>query len=82
MQWQLLLLCQETTAFVRLKMGKDLRTDSSDYRTELLSPAPPGENVPVAIEPSWQLNVDRFHLPERRMDSHFGFGYFIRNLST
>ncbi|KAJ4705772.1 Metal tolerance protein [Melia azedarach] len=61
-------------------MGKDLRTDSSDYRTELLSPAPPGENVPVAIEPSWRLNVDRFHLPERRMDSHFGFGYFIRNL--
>ncbi|KAK3221012.1 hypothetical protein Dsin_014982 [Dipteronia sinensis] len=62
-------------------MVHDLRTDSSDYRTELLSPPPAGEEVVVAIEPSWRLNMDRFHLPaDHNMDSHFGFGYLIRNL--
>ncbi|KAK0595356.1 hypothetical protein LWI29_005881 [Acer saccharum] len=64
-------------------MVHDLRTDSSDYRTELLSPPPAGEEVVVAIDqPSWRLNMDRFHLPadHKHMDSHFGFGYLIRNL--
>ncbi|KAK2654414.1 hypothetical protein Ddye_014270 [Dipteronia dyeriana] len=62
-------------------MVHDLRTDSSDYRTELLSPPPAGEELVVAIEPSWRLNMDRFHLPaDHNMDSHFGFGYLIRNL--
>ncbi|KAI9161547.1 hypothetical protein LWI28_018509 [Acer negundo] len=63
-------------------MVHDLRTDSSDYRTELLSPPPAGEEVVVDIEPSWRLNMDRFHLPadHKHMDSHFGFGYLIRNL--
>ncbi|KAI9162630.1 hypothetical protein LWI28_029070 [Acer negundo] len=61
-------------------MVNDLRTDSSDYRTELLSPPPAGEEVVVASEPSWRLNMDRFHLPADNMDSHFGFGYLIRNI--
>ncbi|KAG5240074.1 hypothetical protein OIU76_013481 [Salix suchowensis] len=57
------------------------RTDSLDYRTEFLSPAGTGENVSTATgEPSWQLRMDRFQLPERRMDNHFGFGYFHRAL--
>ena len=62
-------------------MVNNLRTDSSDYRTELLSPTPDGKNVVVPAEPSWRLNMDRFHLPERRVDSDFGFGHFIRTLS-
>ncbi|KAK0572036.1 hypothetical protein LWI29_025209 [Acer saccharum] len=62
-------------------MGHDLRTNSSDYRTELLSPPPAGEEVVVPIEPSWRLNKDRFHLPaDHNMDSHFGFGYLIRTI--
>ncbi|KAK4839083.1 hypothetical protein QYF36_018932 [Acer negundo] len=61
-------------------MVNDLRTDSSDYRTELLSPPPAGEEAVVASEPSWRLNMDRFHLPADNMDSHFGFGYLIRNI--
>ncbi|KAJ6322471.1 hypothetical protein OIU77_012336 [Salix suchowensis] len=57
------------------------RTDSLDYRTEFLSPAGTGENVSTATgEPSWQLRMDRLQLPERRMDNHFGFGYFHRAL--
>ena len=62
-------------------MENDLRIDSFDYRTELLSPAPPGENVTLTVEPSWRLNMDRFHLPERRMDSHLSIGYYIKTLS-
>ncbi|KAL5811518.1 hypothetical protein ACOSQ4_028086 [Xanthoceras sorbifolium] len=61
-------------------MVNDLRTDSLDYRTELLSPPPAGEEVAVTIEPSWRLNMDRFHLPDKHEDSLFGFGYFIRTL--
>jgi hypothetical protein len=58
------------------------RTDSLDYRTELLSPAATGENVSTMTrEPSWQLSMDKFQLPERRMDNHFGFGYFLKTLS-
>lgn len=67
--------------FCLIKMENDLRIDSFDYRTELLSPAPPGENVTLTVEPSWRLNMDRFHLPERRMDSHLSIGYYIKTLS-
>ncbi|KAJ6726762.1 EFFLUX PROTEIN/ ZINC TRANSPORTER putative-RELATED [Salix purpurea] len=57
------------------------RTDSLDYRTEFLSPAATGEDVSTATgEPSWQLRMDRLQLPERRMDNHFGFGYFHKAL--
>ncbi|XWS10576.1 hypothetical protein CRYUN_Cryun38cG0008100 [Craigia yunnanensis] len=62
-------------------MASNLRTDSSDYRTELLSPAPAGENVTMASEQSWRLNMDKFHLPERRLDSsYFSLGYFLKAL--
>lgn len=55
------------------------RADSLDYRTDLLSPAVAGESVNMmTMEPSWQLSIDKFRLPERRMDSHSGFGYFLK----
>jgi len=62
-------------------MGTELRTDSTDYRTELLSPNIAAENVSMARQPSWRINMDEHRLPERQMDSHFGFGFFIRTLS-
>lgn len=55
------------------------RADSLDYRTDLLSPAVAGESVNMmTMEPSWKLSIDKFRLPERRMDSHSGFGYFLK----
>lgn len=59
------------------------RTDSLDYRTELLSPAATADhkvNVTTS-EPSWRLDMDKYQLPENRKDSHFGFGYFLKTLS-
>lgn len=55
------------------------RADSLEYRTDLLSPAVAGESVNMmTMEPSWKLSIDKFRLPERRMDSHSGFGYFLK----
>ena len=62
-------------------METDLRTDSSDYRTELLSPAAAGQVVTAAREPSWELNMDDFRLPERHVNSDFGCGYFFKSIS-
>ncbi|XP_010537809.1 PREDICTED: metal tolerance protein 9-like [Tarenaya hassleriana] len=53
-------------------MGSNERTDSSDYRTELLSPAALGTSTadgrsPVhvaAVLPSWKLHIDGLHLPD------------------
>ncbi|OMP10363.1 Cation efflux protein [Corchorus olitorius] len=61
-------------------MANNLRIDSLDYRTELLSPAPGGEDVTMASEQSWRLNMDKFSLPQRRMEhsSHFNLGYHIK----
>ncbi|KAK7257250.1 hypothetical protein RIF29_31092 [Crotalaria pallida] len=56
------------------KMETELRTDSTDYRIELLSPEIARENVSTARQPSWRINMDEHRLPERRMESHFGFG--------
>ncbi|XP_027360399.1 metal tolerance protein 10-like [Abrus precatorius] len=61
-------------------MGTELRIDSTDYRTELLSPTIAAENVSMARQPSWRINMDQHRLPERHMDSHFGFGFFLRTL--
>ncbi|GMY33160.1 metal tolerance protein 10-like isoform X1 [Fagus crenata] len=61
-------------------METDLRTDSSDYRTELLSPAAAGQVVTAAREPSWELNMDDFRLPERHVNSDFGCGYFFKSI--
>ncbi|KAL3578891.1 hypothetical protein D5086_020395 [Populus alba] len=55
------------------------RADSLDHRTDLLSLAEAGETVNMmTMEPSWQLSIDKFRLPERRMDSHSGFGCFLK----
>uniref|UniRef100_A0A2N9I6M3 Uncharacterized protein n=1 Tax=Fagus sylvatica TaxID=28930 RepID=A0A2N9I6M3_FAGSY len=54
--------------------------DSSDYRTELLSPAAAGQVVTATREPSWQLNMDGFRLPERHMNSEFGCRYFFKTI--
>ncbi|KAJ7982076.1 Metal tolerance protein [Quillaja saponaria] len=62
-------------------MVTDLRTDSSDYRTELLSPAAAGENITTAArEPSWRINMDEFHLPQKHMDASFDFGFLFMSL--
>ncbi|GKV29467.1 hypothetical protein SLEP1_g38393 [Rubroshorea leprosula] len=61
-------------------MVNDLRTDSSDYRVELLSPPPPGQEAVVARQPSWRLNMDKFTLPDRRTDSHCSVGYFFQTI--
>lgn len=63
-------------------METELKTDSFDYRTELLSPVIAKENVSMARQPSWRINMDEHHMPERHMESHFGFGLFLRTLST
>lgn len=62
-------------------MASDLRIDSSDFRTELLSPIPDGENIAASMEPSWRLSMDKFQLPKNRVDSGFGFGQFVSTLS-
>jgi hypothetical protein len=64
-------------------MVTELRTDSLDYRTELLSPDLTVETVTLPSEPAWRLNMDGFNLPAERnnMDSFFGFGNFVKSLS-
>ncbi|OVA05557.1 Cation efflux protein [Macleaya cordata] len=60
-----------------------LRTDSLDYRTELLSPnINDGESSlgAAATEHSWRLNFDGVRLPERRSNSSFGFLDFLRTI--
>ncbi|KAB1216874.1 Metal tolerance protein 10 [Morella rubra] len=58
-------------------MANDLRTDSSDYRIELLSPPPAGQAI-TAPTPPWQLNMDGIQLPERRANnSGFGCGHLL-----
>ncbi|KAK8479261.1 hypothetical protein V6N11_064489 [Hibiscus sabdariffa] len=67
-----------------VKFANNLRTDSLDYRAELLSPTPVGENhVTMASEQSWRLNVDKFQLPDRHKEysSCFSLGYYIKALS-
>jgi hypothetical protein len=62
-------------------METDPRIDSFDYRTELLSPAATAQVVTATREPSWQLNMDGFRLPERHMNSEFGCRYFFKTIS-
>ncbi|CAJ2668615.1 metal tolerance protein 10-like [Trifolium pratense] len=58
----------------------EVRTDSTDYRTELLSPNIAAENVSMARQPSWRISMDEHRLPERKMESQFGFGLFLRTM--
>ncbi|KAF4389001.1 hypothetical protein F8388_026730 [Cannabis sativa] len=57
-----------------------LRTDSFDYRTELLSPAGAATNGIAPTEPSWRLSMDEYKLPESHTSSQFGIGHFINSL--
>lgn len=53
------------------EMATSPRIDSSDYRTELLLPPPPGEDVPVTSVPSWRLNkneIVRVHAQDHFFD--------------
>ncbi|KAA8523407.1 hypothetical protein F0562_009830 [Nyssa sinensis] len=59
-------------------MAANLRTDSSDYRTELLSPAPAGENILEIRGPSWRLNFDDHCLPERHKEPQIGIGNLVQ----
>ncbi|XP_058783524.1 metal tolerance protein 10-like [Vicia villosa] len=59
----------------------EVRTDSTDYRTELLSPNIASENVSMARQPSWRISMDDHRMPERQMESHFGFGLFLRTMN-
>ncbi|XP_028797412.1 metal tolerance protein 9-like [Neltuma alba] len=63
-------------------MEDDVGNESFDYRTELLSPALSKlqNGTMAAREPSWRINMDQYHLPERNMHSHFGFGFFLNTL--
>ncbi|RWR85681.1 metal tolerance protein 10 isoform X1 [Cinnamomum micranthum f. kanehirae] len=47
----------------------DLRTESADYRVELLSPGPGGADTIIRPnDPSWRLNFNDFQLPDRPKD--------------
>ncbi|XP_077253443.1 metal tolerance protein 10-like isoform X2 [Tasmannia lanceolata] len=48
----------------------EVRTESVDYRAELLSPNPVEESMILSREPSWRLKSNDFQLPERRKDPH------------
>ncbi|XP_054794785.1 metal tolerance protein 10-like isoform X2 [Prosopis cineraria] len=64
-------------------MEDDLRNESFDYRTELLSPALSKlQNGTMAAtrQSSWRINMDQYRLPERNMHAHFGFGFFLNTL--
>ncbi|XP_050370651.1 metal tolerance protein 10-like [Argentina anserina] len=66
-------------------MVTDLRTDSLDYRTELLSPDMTGQAVALPSDsPAWRLNMDAVKLPAERnnLDPFFGFGSYVKSLRT
>ncbi|KAL6201821.1 hypothetical protein ACLB2K_025533 [Fragaria x ananassa] len=61
----------------------ELRTDSLDYRTELLSPDVTGGPVALASDsPAWRLNMEGIKLPAERnnMSSCFGLGSYVQSL--
>lgn len=60
-------------------MATELRTDSSDYRIELLSPA--AENGSLTRGPSWRINFDEHRLSEKTSDSHISIGKFLHTIS-
>ncbi|KAF6137583.1 hypothetical protein GIB67_031862 [Kingdonia uniflora] len=59
-------------------MVSSLRTDSSDYRNELLSPTPAAESEPNE-QHSWRLNLDDFQLPDRRSGPSFAFRNILKS---
>ncbi|KAF8408592.1 hypothetical protein HHK36_004655 [Tetracentron sinense] len=61
-------------------MADGIRTDSLDYRTELLSPDPARETVIATTDQQWRLNFDDVRIPERRMNPSFGVFDFVRTI--
>ncbi|RYQ86599.1 hypothetical protein Ahy_B10g106255 isoform A [Arachis hypogaea] len=52
--------------------------ECSNYRMELLSPEATAENVSMARQPSWRINMDQYRLPQRNiMDSRFGLSLLL-----
>ncbi|XP_073110341.1 metal tolerance protein 7 isoform X2 [Elaeis guineensis] len=58
-------------------MAMELRCESTDYRTELLSPMRP-KGEPAAAVQSWRLNVSDFQMPEGPKDPSFVSRVFRR----
>ncbi|MCL7028185.1 hypothetical protein MKW94_026159 [Papaver nudicaule] len=65
-------------------MAQGERTDSLDYRIELLSPTNDVEgNLAAETENSWRLNFDDIRLPEKRTNaSPFGLCDFVRTTNV
>ncbi|KAK1298720.1 Metal tolerance protein 10 [Acorus calamus] len=59
----------------------DLRTDSADYRTELLSPPPGGEPIINSVDQQWRLNVNDFQIPQRPKDPSLASRVFLKTRS-
>ncbi|XP_057737369.1 metal tolerance protein 9-like [Arachis stenosperma] len=52
--------------------------ECSNYRMELLSPEATAENVSMARQPSWRINMDQYRLPQRNIiDSRFGLSLLL-----
>ncbi|KAK1320999.1 Metal tolerance protein 10 [Acorus calamus] len=56
----------------------ELRTDSADYRTELLSPPPGGEPIINSVDQQWRLNVNDFQIPQRPKDPSLASRVFLK----
>lgn len=62
-------------------MQTELQSESFDYRTELLSPALPGENGSAMRVPSWRINFEEFQVAEKQKDSNFGVAKLVKTIS-
>lgn len=62
-------------------MASDVRTESIDYRVELLSPRGHSEAAPRL--PSWRLTADEFKLPQKSetQDSESGLPQVVKKMS-
>ncbi|QHO17826.1 hypothetical protein HN51_033338 [Arachis hypogaea] len=60
------------------KNGSSSSEECSNYRMELLSPEATAENVSMARQPSWRINMDQYRLPQRNIiDSRFGLSLLL-----
>ncbi|KAF3792469.1 Metal tolerance protein 10 [Nymphaea thermarum] len=62
-------------------MVMEIRTDSLDYRTELLSPLPEGDSAISSRVPSWRLNFNDVSLPDHTNNQPKEFHHRLRNFS-
>ncbi|XP_031387337.1 metal tolerance protein 9-like isoform X2 [Punica granatum] len=70
----------EKLSDVEVEMASDMRTDSTDYRLELLSPE--GHAEPAPRLPSWRLTADEFKLPQKTngQDSECGLSQVLKTM--